>query len=58
MLKSTNQPPTGRRIAVAETAIFRVVEDRIVEQWPQVDALSMMQQIGALASAPTRPDKE
>ena len=41
-------PATGRHMAVAETAIFRLAGDRIVEQWPQVDALGMLQQFGAI----------
>jgi len=39
---------TGRRVAVTENTIFRLAGGRIAEQWPQVDALGMMQQLGAL----------
>src|SRR5438552_14122867 len=41
-------PATGRRMAVAETAIFLLDGNRIAEQWPQVDALGMLQQLGAI----------
>lgn len=38
--------PTGRRMAVPEMAIFRVVNGRIVEKWGLIDRLGMFQQLG------------
>ena len=42
--------PTGNRVMVAGTSIERVVDGRIEETWDNYDALSMMQQIGAIPS--------
>ena len=41
-------PTTGRAMAVRETAFFRLSDGQIAEQWPQVDTLSMLQQLGAI----------
>src|SRR5262245_33602019 len=41
-------PATGKPIRVSEIAIFRIAEGKIVEQWPQSDALGMMQQLGMI----------
>ncbi|MBI4498062.1 MAG: ester cyclase [Chloroflexi bacterium] len=38
--------PTGRRGAVSGIALFRVVNGKIVEEWANWDALSMLQQLG------------
>ena len=45
---------TGRSVTVSEIAIFRIAEGKIVEQWPQSDALGMMQQLGMIP-APGSP---
>lgn len=42
--------PTGKRISMAEMAIFRVVGDQIVEKWGLADRHGMQEQL-ALASA-------
>ena len=39
--------PTGKQVNVAATAIFRVVEGKIVEEWLSSDRLGLLQQIGA-----------
>jgi steroid delta-isomerase-like uncharacterized protein len=46
-------PPTGKQITMAGIDIDRVVDGRVVECWPQVDELGLMQQLGAIpTSAP------
>ncbi len=47
-------PPTGRTMSVGETAIFRLTDNRIAEQWPQVDTLGMLQQLGVIAGGAER----
>lgn len=41
-------PPTGRQVAFMGMEIFRIVGGKIVEQWGQFDAMSMMQQLGVV----------
>jgi len=41
-------PPTAKRVTWTETAIDRIVEGKIVENWINEDALGRLQQIGAL----------
>jgi predicted ester cyclase len=41
-------PATGKPVRVSEIAIFRIADGKIVEQWPQSDALGMMQQLGMI----------
>jgi steroid delta-isomerase-like uncharacterized protein len=41
-------PATGRTIAVDMVMIDRVVDGRIVEHYVQFDAMSLMQQLGAM----------
>jgi len=38
--------PTGRRIAIQEMSIFRIADERIVEQWCMFDDLARLQQLG------------
>ena len=40
--------PTGQRIGINEMTIFRIVENRIVEQWLIPDLLSLNQQLGLI----------
>ncbi len=42
--------PTGRRVTVAETAVFRVAGGKVVEQWGALDTLGMLQQLGVVAA--------
>ena len=39
--------PSGRRVTVAEMALFRFAGDRIAEQWNVTDLLGLLRQIGA-----------
>jgi steroid delta-isomerase-like uncharacterized protein len=41
--------PTGRRIEIQEISIFRIAEDRIVEQWCMFDDLARLQQLGVVS---------
>jgi predicted ester cyclase len=41
-------PATGRPVSVLATGIFRVVDGKLAENWVNLDALSLMQQIGAI----------
>lgn len=41
-------PPTAKQVTWTETAIDRIVEGKIVENWINEDALGRLQQIGAL----------
>ena len=39
-------PATGKRVEVAGTAIFRIVDGKIVEEWTSGDALGLLRQLG------------
>jgi steroid delta-isomerase-like uncharacterized protein len=41
-------PATGRRIEIEGMDISRLADGRIVEHWTQMDALTMMQQLGVI----------
>ena len=41
-------PPTGKKIAVNQINIEKIVDGKIVEHWRVTDELSMMKQLGAL----------
>lgn len=41
-------PPTGKPVAFGTTVIFRLVNGKIAENWPQVDMMGLMQQLGAI----------
>jgi predicted ester cyclase len=42
-------PPTDKQITLTMTETFRLAEGKIAEQWVNMDALGMMQQLGALS---------
>ena len=46
------RPPTGRRVAVAGTEVYRLADGRIVERWAAVDLAGLRRQLGAPAPAP------
>ena len=48
--------PTGKRMAIAEIAIFRVVGDQIVEKWGLADRHGMFEQLGLTATDGPRLD--
>ncbi|MDQ4078079.1 MAG: ester cyclase [Chloroflexota bacterium] len=41
-------PPTNRHIAISSLEIFRLAGGKITEQWVTMDALGMLQQLGAI----------
>ena len=41
-------PASGKPISVLATGIFRVVDGKLAENWVNINALSLMQQIGTL----------
>ncbi len=41
-------PSTGKQVAFASNNIFRVANGKITENWPQVDIMGLMQQLGAI----------
>ena len=41
-------PPTGKSFEVPGIVIFRFSDGKIVEDWPIVDQLAMMRQLGAI----------
>jgi len=41
-------PPTGRAIDIIATGIFRVVDGRVTDNWVNIDALGLMQQLGVV----------
>jgi steroid delta-isomerase-like uncharacterized protein len=41
-------PPTGKSVVFTGTDIFRCVGGKIAEQWADLDALGLMQQLGAI----------
>lgn len=41
-------PPTGKQVVFTGTDIFRFVGGKIAEQWADLDALGLMQQLGAI----------
>jgi predicted ester cyclase len=47
--------PTGTQVSWTETAIDRIVDGKIVENWINEDALGRLQQMGALPTSGTGP---
>jgi len=43
-------PPTGKRVEAPGSVFYRLVDGKIVELWGQLDMMSLMQQLGAIAS--------
>jgi predicted ester cyclase len=41
-------PPTNKYVSFGTTNIFRVLNGKIAENWPQVDMMGLMQQLGAI----------
>lgn len=44
-------PPTGKHVSFGVNNIFRIVNGKIAENWPQVDMMGLMQQLGAIPAA-------
>jgi steroid delta-isomerase-like uncharacterized protein len=43
--------PTGKKVVLTAIAIFRIENGVIAEAWIEMDALGLMQQLGAMASS-------
>jgi steroid delta-isomerase-like uncharacterized protein len=43
-------PGTGKEVSMSGISIHRVVDGKLVEHWAQVDAFSLLQQMGAIPS--------
>ena len=43
-------PPTGKRVEASGSVFYRIVDGKIVEFWGQLDMMSLMQQLGVIAS--------
>ena len=43
-------PATGRPVTLTGITIFRIAGDKIVEEWTQMDQMSLMQQLGVIPS--------
>jgi predicted ester cyclase len=41
-------PATGREVMIQGVDIFRLIGDKIAEQWVVMDVLGLMQQLGAI----------
>ena len=41
-------PPTGKRVSVCGINVYAVADDRIAQEWEQMDSLGLLQQLGAL----------
>ena len=44
-------PPTGKGIEILMANVWRLKDGKIVEAWPNMDTLALMQQLGAIPSA-------
>jgi steroid delta-isomerase-like uncharacterized protein len=47
-------PATGKQVRIGSISIFRLAEGKIVENWEQLDLLTLMQQLGVIP-APAAP---
>lgn len=45
-------PPTGKQVSVPVMLIYRVSGGKIVEFWMNADTLGLLQQLGAIPTAP------
>jgi predicted ester cyclase len=41
-------PPTGKKVTVSGTSIWKIVGSKNVEEWEIFDTMSLMQQLGAI----------
>jgi predicted ester cyclase len=46
-------PASGKPVSVVGTGIFRVVDGKLADNWVNIDALGLMQQIGAVPGQPS-----
>ncbi|AVP99278.1 hypothetical protein C7S18_19835 [Ahniella affigens] len=48
-------PATGKRVQISGTAVFRIQDGAIAEEWTSGDNLGLMRQLGLLPAALTTP---
>ena len=41
-------PPTGKHVTFTSSDIYRIADGKIAEQWAELDALGLMQQLGGI----------
>ena len=41
-------PPTGKSVDITATGIFRIVDGKATDNWVNLDAMGMMQQLGVI----------
>jgi predicted ester cyclase len=46
-------PPTDKRVSFSSTGISNIVDGKVAEDWVDADIMGMMQQLGAIPSAPS-----
>lgn len=48
-------PPSGNKIHLKGTPVWRVKNGKIVEDWPNFDGLALMRQVGAVSERKAQP---
>jgi predicted ester cyclase len=48
-------PPSGKRVTVSFTAIVRIENGQVVEEWGGLDLLDLLPQLGARLTAGAEP---
>lgn len=46
-------PPTGRRISISGTSVYRIAGGKVAEEWTQGDMLGLMTQLGVVPEMAT-----
>jgi steroid delta-isomerase-like uncharacterized protein len=46
LTNAMGMPPTGKPVTLHGITIFRIADNKIVEEWTQMDQLGLMQQLG------------
>ena len=44
-------PPTGKQISVCGINLYKIENDKISQEWEQMDSLGMLQQLGLISSS-------
>jgi predicted ester cyclase len=48
-------PPTGKRVTMTGLTIHRIADGKLIEHWAQIDALGLLQQLGAIPAPEQAP---
>ncbi len=46
-------PPTDKKVSFSSTGISNIVDGKVAEDWVDADIMGLMQQLGAIPSAPS-----